>query len=365
MSLIEFGIVGRGWRADFYLRIAKALPQHFAVRAMLVRDEERGKEIEDEWGVKTYRDMESFASSGPIQFAVVCVPWEAAPSCTLELAERGIPVLTETPPAKDIATMIDLYESLKKLKGHVQVAEQYLYQPMHAARISLVRAGKLGDVSQVQVSAAHGYHGISLIRKLLGIDFENAVIRGQRFTSNLVKGPGRNGPPESEVMADSVQDIVTLSFGNKLALFDFTGDQYFSWVRKNRFLVRGNRGELTDETYRYLRDFKTPIYGDLRRIDTGHNGNLEGYYHRGITANDEWVYENPFVPSRLSDDEIAIATSLSKMADYLQGGPECYGLEEAMQDHYLSIMMQAAIESGEELTTTTQPWAHDGANASS
>ncbi|MFC0214606.1 Gfo/Idh/MocA family protein [Paenibacillus chartarius] len=357
MSKIEFGIVGRGWRADFYLRIAKALPQQFAVRAMLVRNEERGREIEAEWGVPTYRDMETFASSGPMAFAVVSVPWEAAPGCTLELADRGIPVLTETPPAPDIPGMIALYESLRKLKGRVQVAEQYLYQPMHAARIAFVKSGKLGDVSQVQVSAAHGYHGISLIRQLLGIGWENAVIRGQRFTSKLVKGPGRYGLSESEEIGDSVQDIVTLRFGDKLALFDFTSDQYRSWIRKNRIVVRGSHGEVTDETFRYLRDFRTPINGEFRRGDTGHNGNLEGYYHRGITANDEWVYENPFVPGRLSDDEIAIATSLMRMADYVQGGPSCYALEEALQDHYLSIMMQKAIESGEEHSTATQPWA--------
>ncbi|UKS24077.1 Gfo/Idh/MocA family oxidoreductase [Paenibacillus sp. HWE-109] len=357
MSLIEFGIVGRGWRADYYLRIARLLPHRFAVRAMLVRDEERGREIEEEWGVKTYRDIESFVSSGPLMFAVVSVSRDAMPICTLELAERNIPILTETPPANDIPGMIALYESLRKLKGRVQVAEQYLYQPMHAARIAFVRSGKLGDVSQVQVSAAHGYHGISLIRKMLGINFENAIVRGQRFTSNIVKGPGRYGPPESEVIGDSVQDIATLRFGNQLALFDFTGDQYFSWIRHNRILVRGSHGEITDETFRYLRDYKTPVYGNFRRVDTGHNGNLEGYYHQGITANEDWVYANPLVPGRLSDDEIAIATSLTKMADYLQGGPSCYDLAEAMQDNYLSIMMQLAIESGEELTTITQPWA--------
>lgn len=55
--------------------------------------------------------------------------------------------------------MIALFESLRKLKVRVQVAEQYLYQPMHAARIAFVKTGKLGDVSQVQVWAAHGCHG--------------------------------------------------------------------------------------------------------------------------------------------------------------------------------------------------------------
>ncbi|MDR6551585.1 Gfo/Idh/MocA family oxidoreductase [Paenibacillus qinlingensis] len=357
MSLIEFGIVGRGWRAEFYLRIAQMQPHRFAVRAMLVRDEERGREIEEKWGVKTYRDMASFVSSGQLLFVVVCVSRDAMPGCTLELVERNIPVLTETPPANDISGMTDLYRSVSKLKGRVQVAEQYLYQPMHAARIAFVRSGKLGDVSQVQVSAAHGYHGISLIRKLLGIQFQNAIIRGQRFTSEIVKGPGRNGPPESEVIGNSVQDIATLRFGNQLALFDFTGDQYFSWIRQNRVLVRGNRGELSDETFRYLKDFTTPITGNFRRVDTGHNGNLEGYYHQGIIAGEDWVYENPVVPGRLSDDEIAIATSLTRMADYVKGGPSCYDLAEAMQDHYVSIIMQSAIESGEELTTTTQPWA--------
>ncbi|WP_274651315.1 Gfo/Idh/MocA family protein [Paenibacillus humicola] len=358
MEKTVFGIIGRGWRADFYLRIAKALPDRFAVGAMLVRDEEQGRRLEAEWGVRTYRNMDDFAAaSGDIRFAVVSVPWAAAPDCTLQLAQRGIPVLSETPPAPDLPGMVRLYEEVRRLGGRVQVAEQYLYQPMHAARIAFAKSGKLGAVSQVQVSAAHGYHGISLIRQLLGAGFENAVIRGQRFVSPLVAGPDRSGPPQSERIADSAQDIVTLRFGDKLALFDFTGDQYFSWVRRNRVLVRGHKGELTDETFRYLRDYRTPVYGEFRRSDTGHNGNLEGFYHRGISADGEWVYENPFVPARLSDDEIAIATSLANMSAYAQGGPSFYSLEDAMQDHYLSIMMQAAVQSGEELTTETQPWA--------
>ena len=55
----------------------------------------------------------------------------------------------------------------------MQVAEQYAFQPLHAARLAFIRAGKLGEISQVQVSVAHGYHGISLIRKFLGIGYEN------------------------------------------------------------------------------------------------------------------------------------------------------------------------------------------------
>ena len=35
---IEFGIIGGGWRSEFYLRIARALPERFHVDGMLVRD---------------------------------------------------------------------------------------------------------------------------------------------------------------------------------------------------------------------------------------------------------------------------------------------------------------------------------------
>ena len=60
------------------------------------------------------------------------------------------------------------------------MAEQYHLHPLHAARIAIANSGKLGEISQVQISECHGYHGISLMRKLLGIGFENASITAQK-----------------------------------------------------------------------------------------------------------------------------------------------------------------------------------------
>ncbi len=87
------------------------------------------------------------------------------------------------------------------------------------------------------------------------------------------------------------------------------------------------------------------------------DGNLEGYYHKGILAGNEWVYKNPFASARLSDDEIGVATCLSKMDDYVAGGPDFYSLAEASQDHYLSLMIERALASSETVTATAQPWA--------
>lgn len=359
MNPLSIGIVGGGWRAEFYIRIAQALPNICRIQAMVVRNELKGEEIEKRWGIRTFRTIANMSAAADIDFAVVSVPRSAAPAIITELVEHHIPVLAETPPAADLQSLISLNESLP-LHAKVQVAEQYLFQPMHAARIALVRSGKLGEVSYAQVSAAHDYHGISLIRQLLGIGFEDAVISGQRHSAPIVEGPGRQGDPSVERLRISQQSIVNLRFGDKLAVYDFTGDQYFSWIRRNRMVVRGSHGEIVDHSVAYLLDYETPIYTELRRVDTGQNGNLEGYYHRGILAGEQWLYKNPFQLARLSDDEIAIATALMKMGEYVEGGPSFYSLADASQDHYLALMMEKAINEGKEVATSQQLWARSG-----
>ena len=109
----------------------------------------------------------------------------------------------------------------------------------------------------------------------------------------------------------------------KLGIYDFTGEQYFSWICSSRVLVCGERGEINNTT-KYLKDFKTPIEFELRRQNAGENGNLEGLYFKGVLAGEEWIYKNPFIPARLTDDEIAVATSLKKMAEYVQTGKSFY-----------------------------------------
>lgn len=357
MKLIKFGIIGGGWRAEFFLRIARALPERFKINAMMVRDELKGEKIETKWGVPTTRELDALLETPDMDFVVVSVPWSVSPVMLRELANRGIPALAETPPAPDLEELVSLYRLAQSMHARIQVAEQYQFQPLHAARIALAQSGKLGTITQAQVSIAHGYHGISLMRQFLGVSYEKVTLQAREFTSPIISGPDRAGPPVSEKPATSHQIIANLDFGNKLGIFDFTGDQYFSWIRSPRLLVRGERGEINGSTVRYLKDYQTPIELQLRRVNAGEDGNLEGYYLKGILAGEEWVYRNPFIPGRLTDDEIAIATCLDKMARYVSGGPEFYGLGEASQDHYLSLMINQALKTGEPVIADQQPWA--------
>jgi hypothetical protein len=354
--MIQFGIVGAGWRALFYLRIARACPDRFKVVGLVSRDPAKVSQAIRAFEAPIYASMDELLAVAKPLFMVTSVPWAANPKLIWQLAKLNLPVLSETPPATTVAEMRDLWLLIKQ-GAKIQVAEQYWLQPHHAARLAFAHSGKLGRISQAQVSVCHGYHGISLIRRFLGIGFENATISAFKFTSPIIQSPGRTGPPPHETLVDSAQTIARFDFGDRLGIFDFTGDQYFSYIRGQRLLVRGERGEIIDHNAVYLQDHLTPIRVIFTRHEAGPEGNLEGHYLKGIQVGESWLYRNPLAPGELADDEIAIGDCLLRMADYAGGGPSFYSLAEACQDRYLQILLEESLAKDRPITSQTQPWA--------
>lgn len=185
-NIISFGIVGgASFRAQYFLRIARALPERFRVCGMVVRNEEKGTALQEAWGVPTFRTIDEMLARERPLFVVVSVGVQYCADIILQLAQARIPVLSETPPAADLNQLTALYEQIVVLGAKVQVAEQYHLHPMHSARIGMIQSGWLGKVSQVTVSISHMYHAVSLMRKYLDVKFENATIRAMRFTHPL------------------------------------------------------------------------------------------------------------------------------------------------------------------------------------
>jgi len=356
MDPITFGIIGAGWRSEFYLRIARALPDRFQVAGVVVRSDEKRPAFEKTWSVPAFPTLDDMLAKTSPRFVVTSVSWNANLGFLQDLAERGMPALSETPPAPDLEGLIAV-NKLTESGARIQVTEQYWAQPHHAARLALARSGLLGRITQAQISACHGYHGISLMRRFLGIGFESPTITAMQFTSPLVAGPDRDGRLDEEHIGDSAQDIAWFDFGDRLGVFDFCYDQYFSWVRNERVLIRGERGEIINDRVHYLKDFRTPVALDLDRQMAGLDGNLEGSFFKGIRVGEEWVYRNPFAPASLTGDEIAIATCLAGMDEYVRTGKDVYPLAEASQDHYLNLLYQQAAKEGRPITAERQPWA--------
>ncbi len=354
MPMIPFAIVGTGWRAEFYLRIARALPEQFRVVGLVSRG---NKAIEAKFGVKTYPTIDALLHATKPRFVVTSVPWDVNPIAIRELVSKGMPVLSETPPAPNLKAMIDLCKFVRSRKGKVQVAEQVHLRPHHQAQIKLTSSGRLGTVHEAVVSVAHGYHGISLMRKLLGLRFENATITGSQFTAPMIQGPGRAGPPMQKKIIQPTRDFYFFNYGDKLGVIDFTGSQYFAWIRSEHVQVRGTHGELDNDQIRCLKDFRTPQQFSLTRVMEGETGNLNPLCLIGYQAAGDWIYRNPFAAQGMMDDEVAIAHALVGMDTCARTGREFYPLEEGCQDHYLGLLAQEACRTGKKITSKTQPWA--------
>lgn len=355
---VKFSIIGgAGFRAQYFLRIVQALPDRFQVSGTVVRDETKGTAMEAQWGIPTYRSLDELLKKEQPDFIVLCVSGSQSMEYLLKLGELGIPVLAETPPASDMEGLELLHRKLTLTGAKIQVAEQYHLHPIMQARLALINSGKLGRITEATVSISHLYHGVSLIRKMLGISYEEVTIRGMRFESQWVGGPTRSGPPTEDTLVPLQRDLAWLDFGDRLGIYDFTSNQHRSWTRSNHLSVRGERGEIFDSRVLIQQESTVPLQMELKRVNKGELENAEGYFLQGILWGDQWLYENPFIPARLYDDEIAIAACLEKMGQYVNGGPGFYSLQEASHDHYLGMLIEKAILTGETVTAARPVWA--------
>jgi len=358
LKKIRFGLIGSGWRAEFYIRIAKAIPDQFELTNVLIRNKEKGKAFAEKFDVKVVHSLDELVHDQP-DYVVLSIKRGVVTDYLIDLFKRGIPVLSETPPGESIEALETLWDQYKKYDAKIQVAEQYFYQPLYASWLKVIEDGKLGEIENINISSLHGYHGVSIIRKFFNIGLNNCTIYGKRFHFNLTETYGRGGIVYDGEITTCSRDRLTLEFDQgKVAFFDFSDPaQYHSFIRTRQLNIQGIRGEIDDLTVRYLTDENIPVTQDLNRIDYGLYNNQE-WSHAGIMLGEQYVYQNPFQYARLNDDEIAVATCMLKMAEYLKTGKEFYSLQDALQDMYISLMMDEALKNPkQEIRTSTRSWA--------
>ena len=186
-SKYHFIIIGSGWRALYYVRVAKALPEIFCIDAMYCGTREKADLIAGQYQIHTTTSIEECVAYKP-DFAVVAVKKDAICDVSMEWLDRGITVLSETPAALDMDSLNKLYSYYKCGKKQV-VAEQYREYPNIKASLKLINEGIIGDVSCVNVSLAHEYHGISLIRAFLELIRERSIQFQLRHMSFLQHRP--------------------------------------------------------------------------------------------------------------------------------------------------------------------------------
>ena len=356
-SPVTFGIVGGGWRAEFFARLAALLPEELTLLGAAVRRPESAEEIGERWGVPAYLSPGELIAKQRPEFVVTSVPWPVNPEVIGTLVEAGVPVLAETPPAPDAEGLRALWSRVGE-RRLVQVAEQYLLMPGHAARRELVRLGLIGTPTSVQVSSTHEYHAVSMIRGLLGVGFGPVRVSASRMLAPLLDPLTRAGWTGEEEPREAATTLAALDFGGGASgLYDFTDNQWHNRLRQRRIVIRGSLGEIVDDTVVRWAGPRTVLRSEIVRSQLGHDLNLDGYDTEHVSFEGEVIYRNPFVGLRLMDEEIAIATLLSTTAAWVRGeGPEPYPLAEASQDHLIGLAIGQSAQLGTQVVTEIEPW---------
>lgn len=355
MRPLTFIIIGSGWRSLFYVRIAKRFPELFQLKYMFCRTQEKADKMASEHGIETTISEEVCEKAKP-EFVVVAVAKNSIFKETKKWAEKGFPVLCETPAGSNLDELKMLWDLAQK-GAKIQVAEQYCRYPIMAAGLTSLKEGKVSDPYSVTLSAAHDYHGVSLIRHMLQpekpMDLKVEYVCGTCYTFPITETNSRQGAICDGRMKESERVRITIQFANqKVAFYDFDKIQYHSYIRGRYLNVQGLRGEWNDTILRYVNAKNVPVLEEVTFL-------LEPKYNSLLTNelkkhSETW---NPFLEMGDEQDEYAIATMMLDMRKYLKDGVEVYPLKEALEDAYLWLLFQEAMKHpNEKIIPEQMPW---------
>ena len=347
---LSYLIVGSGYRAKFYARIAKTYPALFSA-LFLCRSEEKAALMQYETGVPAVCSPEEAAAFRP-DFIVIAVNKTSITDVSIEWVNRGYPVLMETPAGMTREQLLQLW-NLSQNSARIAVAEQYHRYPDMIAGLQAVSEGRIGTPCSAYLSLAHDYHGMSLLRRMLLTEGESYSIRGERTMYPVTETDSRTGPLPGNPVRERARDLVWVSFDSgKKALYDFSGVQYHSFIRSRHVLVRGDRGEWCDAVLYCLDNRGQPVREELRPV-------IPERYKELDTALLRDARRVPRAGLSMDNlqDEFAMASMLYDMKDFLENGTEVYPLREALEDAYFRILMEEALaEPWKEVRAGKMPW---------
>lgn len=333
--MFRYLIVGSGYRAKFYGRIAHEHPAQFEA-CFLTRSSEKAALMKEETGIDAVVDKEAAIAFQP-DAVVIAVNKTAIASVGEEWLKEGYPVILETPAGltnEELETLWNYYRQGAK----ILVAEQYHRMPEIAAGLEVIRQGLIGAPTSAYLSLAHDYHGASLLRRVLSTDGESYTIQAIRSVSSGEETDSRNGPITSGVMNDHTrtQALITYASG-KTAVYDFCGLQYHSFIRSRHITVRGEKGEWSDTCLRYVDETHQPATVPLEPL-------VQEKY-RALWSGPLPSWSPALVLDRTSD-EFAIKTMLWDMKEYLTTSREVYPFKEAIEDALFLIKLEESVERG-------------------
>ena len=323
--MLSYLIVGSGYRSEYFARIAVKHPTLF--RAMfLCRSAEKAAAVSGRTGVPATVSTEEALRFEP-DFVVVAVDRGHVADVTAEWVRRGFAVVAETPGGAS-REQLEMIRRLGEDGARIVCCEQYHRYPLLAEGIRLVQGGLIGQPVSCYLSLAHDYHGISLIRRLLGTQGEAYDLHILKSVSAVLATDSRYGAVLDGSRCEEERTVALLSFSSgKTAIYDFAPIQYRSFIRSRHLTLRGEQGEWSDRLITWADSGTEPRRLQLMPTVPERYRALDDQALRDLRKT--WT---PELFLHTEEDEYAIASILLDMEAYLQGGPSPYPLDEALDD---------------------------------
>lgn len=335
----RLAIIGAGDRVrQIYRPALDALEDDIEVVGITSRGGESARRLGEVTGWAFAENAERMVRESSPDFVLVAIPPNEIEGLYPAFLELNHPLLLETPFCWGVRSGRRLAKAIRDRRLTIGVAEQFPFLPVAQLERKLIELGAIGRPRAVENRfAIFDYHGIARLRAAIGRPELPAVVNAVRTSF----------PSHATAMSDGTETwergIFVYETGETIE-HRYSNEYYDSPVRDSGSLtIFGSHGSFDGSTLLYRGSDGQPVSSSVERhVVDGRLQSLSLETPLGAVA-----WRNPFAGSSLNEEQIAVATLLSRMAQSVRdGGMPAYDAVDALWDLELLAAMRASVERG-------------------
>jgi predicted dehydrogenase len=341
MALLDVAVLGAGNRAEAHLQTLGRLDALCRLVGVCDADAERAARAGAQYGAPAFAELERMLAEARPDLLYVIIHPDGHRAAVEVAARHGVHVVSETP----IAPTLPLADAMiAAAGGHgitLEVAENVWRWPNERLKREIVRAGLIGEVTQVHLWYQSGsYHGINAARTLIG----SAPVRARGFVRETPVPAHRDR--EGRRLTSGPYELGLVEFaGGAICVYQFPLHHH----RGNYWDAIGSAGAIVGNELVLVRDGERRVFPFRQEIaDSSGTPSLARVY---VETDPPVVWENPLrhLPVGAGADDIARADIFHGMLRAIrEGAAPAYGAANARADQeVLLAIRESALRDGD------------------
>ena len=147
MNTIKIGFLGAGDVADLHAKAVNSLPGA-ELKGLWSWNPEEGRVKAAQYGCQTYKTAEELFQDQEIDAVFILTNMETHCELTVKAAEAGKHVLVEKPAGSSIEELEKMQQAVTMAGVQCMPVHNYIYETGIKRAHSMIRSGKLGDITQ-------------------------------------------------------------------------------------------------------------------------------------------------------------------------------------------------------------------------